>query len=168
MCTLPRPRIEPMSPASAGRLSTTKPPGKFLPVHFFPLPPSDRVFHACLQNHGRSACWCVRSLTSKLWLSWGPGKDMGLLSVPPVGGALSPEPSVEETRKDKEIQPSEDSSLTNSFGSPSGIRTSPVTRLHRSPAQSSQPGPYNLGGRRQGGGGVRRCFSYRLWAFIQC
>ena len=35
MWDLPRPGLEPMSPALAGRFSTTAPPGKPLPLHFW-------------------------------------------------------------------------------------------------------------------------------------
>ena len=61
MWDLPRPGLEPMSPALAGRFSTTAPPGKPKEQHF------DNIAHIC--RSGRKFKWKVMAPTGTLCMN---------------------------------------------------------------------------------------------------
>ena len=70
MWDLPRPGLEPVSPASAGRLSTTAPPGK--PLILFLIPPD--------------LCSCFCGSWQLLALSWG---TLVLFHLAPVSSSVA-------------------------------------------------------------------------------
>ena len=84
MCDLPRPGLEPVSPALAGRFSTTVPPGK--PPHYFKLKkknffsPVGSVIESSLVSSVQARQPWESSVTPAEWLPLTPRTSLSLTS----------------------------------------------------------------------------------------